>query len=353
MTLTVPEQTTGADCLMRALLATGTNVVFGMPGGAILPAYDALLHTPELRHVLVRHEQGAGYAAAGYAQTTGRVGVCMATSGPGATNLVTAVADAYAHEVPMVVITGQVPASLLGKDGFQEVDICGLTRNVTRHNFLVTDASRITAWVADAFAIAAGEHPGPVLVDITKDALQSSVLTADLPPASPVRTRGFPDYPQAGLPHPDGLSASGVVDALEQCRGDQTVFVTGGGLARATAERLPGPQTMHTPGYAVPAAIGAAFGNPGHTVWAVTTAACFLTTGRELVTAAVNGVAVKVAVLRDRQDPAVDLVGMAEAMGCAGLRCHRAAESETTVRQATAVQDRPVLVDFALTEPPG
>ena len=129
---------TGAQALVYALERVGADVVFGIPGGAVLPAYDPLLDSKSIRHILVRHEQGAGHAATGYAQATGRVGVCMATSGPGATNLVTPIADAYMDSVPMVAITGQVPTNLIGTDGFQEADISGITIPITKHNFLVT-----------------------------------------------------------------------------------------------------------------------------------------------------------------------------------------------------------------------
>jgi acetolactate synthase-1/2/3 large subunit len=147
--------------------------VFGIPGGAILPAYDPLLDSSILRHILVRHEQGAGHAATGYAQATGRTGVCMATSGPGATNLVTPIADAYMDSVPMVAITGQVASSLIGTDGFQEADISGITLPITKHNFLVTKAEDIARTIGEAFHVASTGRPGPVLVDIAKDAMQA------------------------------------------------------------------------------------------------------------------------------------------------------------------------------------
>jgi acetolactate synthase-1/2/3 large subunit len=156
-----------------ALERAGAEVVFGIPGGAILPAYDPLLDSSILRHILVRHEQGAGHAATGYAQATGRTGVCMATSGPGATNLVTPIADAYMDSVPMVAITGQVASSLIGTDGFQEADISGITLPITKHNFLVTKAEDIARTIGEAFHVASTGRPGPVLVDIAKDAMQA------------------------------------------------------------------------------------------------------------------------------------------------------------------------------------
>jgi acetolactate synthase I/II/III large subunit len=169
----IAEPATGAQSLVRALEELGVDVVFGIPGGAILPAYDPIFDSQRLRHILVRHEQGAGHAATGYAQATGRVGVCMATSGPGATNLVTPIADAYMDSVPIVAITGQVPSGAIGTDAFQEADICGITMPITKHNFLVQDAAEIPRVLAEAFHLAATGRPGPVLVDIAKDALQA------------------------------------------------------------------------------------------------------------------------------------------------------------------------------------
>jgi acetolactate synthase-1/2/3 large subunit len=182
---------TGAQALVYALERVGADVVFGIPGGAVLPAYDPLLDSKIIRHILVRHEQGAGHAATGYAQATGRVGVCMATSGPGATNLVTPIADAYMDSVPIVAITGQVPSSLIGTDGFQEADISGITIPITKHNFLVTKPEDIARTIGEAFHVAATGRPGPVLVDIAKDALQATTdfswpVPFDLPGYHPV-----------------------------------------------------------------------------------------------------------------------------------------------------------------------
>jgi acetolactate synthase-1/2/3 large subunit len=167
------EQVTGAQSLIRSLECAGVDTVFGIPGGAILPAYDPLLDSTKIRHILVRHEQGAGHAAEGYAVATGKVGVCMATSGPGATNLVTPIADAMMDSVPMVAITGQVTSAAIGSDAFQEADIRGITMPITKHNYLVTDPAEIPRSIAEAFHIASTGRPGPVLVDIAKDALQA------------------------------------------------------------------------------------------------------------------------------------------------------------------------------------
>ena len=166
------EKVTGAKSLVMSLERAGVDVMFGIPGGAILPAYDPIFDS-SIRHILVRHEQGAGHAATGYAQATGRVGVCIATSGPGATNLVTPLADAHMDSVPLVAITGQVPSAAIGTDAFQEADIRGVTMPVTKHNYLITNPDEIPQAIAEAFYIAGTGRPGPVLVDIAKDALQA------------------------------------------------------------------------------------------------------------------------------------------------------------------------------------
>ena len=187
----IKARVTGAQALVMAMEQIGVEVVFGIPGGAVLPAYDPLLDSDKIRHILVRHEQGAGHAATGYAQATGRVGVCMATSGPGATNLVTPLADAYMDSVPVVAITGQVSTNLIGTDGFQEADISGITLPITKHNFLVTKPEDIARTVAEAFHLAGTGRPGPVLVDIAKDAMQAMTdftwpVQYDLPGYHPV-----------------------------------------------------------------------------------------------------------------------------------------------------------------------
>jgi len=169
-TASAPVRMTGAEAVVRSLENLGVTDVFGIPGGAILPVYDPLMDSSRLRHILVRHEQGAGHAAEGYAVAGDRVGVCVATSGPGATNLVTAIADAYMDSVPLLAITGQVFSTLMGTDAFQEADIVGITMPITKHSFLVKKAEDIPGTIAAAYHIASTGRPGPVLVDITKDA---------------------------------------------------------------------------------------------------------------------------------------------------------------------------------------
>jgi acetolactate synthase I/II/III large subunit len=219
------EQITGAESLVRSLQAAGVDTVFGIPGGAILPAYDPLMDAEGLRHILVRHEQGAGHAAQGYALATGRVGVCMATSGPGATNLVTPIADAYMDSVPMVAVTGQVPSAAIGTDAFQEADIRGITMPISKHNYLVTDPAEIPLRIAEAFHIAATGRPGPVLVDISKDALQATT-TFGWP-----QSLDLPGYKPTLRPHAKQIreAARMIVDAR------RPVLYVGGGVIKAGA----------------------------------------------------------------------------------------------------------------------
>ncbi|MFX4291453.1 acetolactate synthase large subunit [Streptomyces bohaiensis] len=219
------EHLTGAQSLIRSLESVGADTVFGIPGGAILPAYDPMMDSGTVRHILVRHEQGAGHAATGYAQATGRVGVCMATSGPGATNLVTPIADAHMDSVPLVAITGQVASKAIGTDAFQEADICGITMPVTKHNFLVTDPAEIPRTIAEAFHIASTGRPGPVLVDISKDALQAQT-TFSWPP-----TQDLPGYRPVSRPHSKQIREAARL--ISEAR--RPVLYVGGGVLKAGA----------------------------------------------------------------------------------------------------------------------
>ncbi|NJP30882.1 acetolactate synthase large subunit [Micromonospora thermarum] len=219
-----PAQVSGAGSLVRSLEALGVDVVFGIPGGAILPAYDPL-YDSTVRHILVRHEQGAGHAATGYAQATGRVGVCIATSGPGATNLVTPIADAYMDSVPMVAITGQVARPSIGTDAFQEADIQGITLPITKHNFLVQNADEIPRVLAEAFHLASTGRPGPVLVDIPKDVLQAPTTFA-WPP-----TLDLPGYRPTLHPHGKQIREAARLMAVAR----RPVLYVGGGVLKAGA----------------------------------------------------------------------------------------------------------------------
>ncbi|MCD9198548.1 acetolactate synthase large subunit [Aeromicrobium wangtongii] len=225
MTEQISEQLTGAQSLVRALEHAGVDTIFGIPGGAILPAYDPLFDSEQIRHILVRHEQGAGHAAQGYAMVTGKVGVCMATSGPGATNLVTAIADAFMDSVPIVAITGQVATHLIGTDGFQEADIRGITMPITKHSYLVTDAADIPRVIAEAFHIAGTGRPGPVLVDIAKDALQAKT-SFHWP-----NELALPGYRPTTRPHGKQVrEAARLIAAAER-----PVLYVGGGVIKANA----------------------------------------------------------------------------------------------------------------------
>jgi acetolactate synthase I/II/III large subunit len=221
------EQVTGAQSLIRALEHAGVDTVFGIPGGAILPAYDPLFDSRQIRHILVRHEQGAGHAAQGYAAATGKVGVCMATSGPGATNLVTPLADAHMDSTPLVAITGQVARGAIGSDAFQEADIRGITMPITKHSYLITNPHDISTTVAEAFHIASTGRPGPVLVDISKDALQA-MTTFSWP-----RELMLPGYRPVTRPHAKQVreAARMIVSAK------RPVLYVGGGVIRAGAAR--------------------------------------------------------------------------------------------------------------------
>ncbi|MGJ9402549.1 acetolactate synthase large subunit [Arthrobacter sp. KK5.5] len=225
-----PTEMTGSQAIVRSLEELGVTDVFGLPGGAILPTYDPLLESTKINHILVRHEQGAGHAAQGYAMVTGQVGVCIATSGPGATNLVTAIADAHMDSVPMVAITGQVNSAFIGSDAFQEADIVGITMPITKHSFLVTRASEIPRVMAEAFHIAATGRPGPVLVDITKDA-QTSMAEFSWPPKI-----DLPGYRTVMRGHAKQVREAAKLIAASH----KPVFYVGGGVIKghASAELL-------------------------------------------------------------------------------------------------------------------
>ncbi|MDR2254006.1 MAG: acetolactate synthase large subunit [Bifidobacteriaceae bacterium] len=540
---------TGAQAIVKTLESLGVDVIFGIPGGTILPTYDPL-YSSRIRHILVRHEQGAGHAATGYAASSGRVGVCLATSGPGATNLITALADANIDSVPLVAITGQVGAQAIGTDAFQEADIVGATMPLTKHSFLVKDAGGIAAAISAAYHIAHTGRPGPVLVDVTKSAqteltewrwpvkmelpgynpvarprakqikqaaeelraarrpvilagggivrtgagaalerlvdmsgapvvitlmavgaisdnhpanlgmggmhgsvpavaaLQQAdliiavgsrfddrltgrldtfaprarIVHADIDPAEigknvavdiPIvgdaglvleglaaevaawETRpGYAKwwehlndlrerYPRGYSQPADGrLAPQRVIERLSALAAPDAVFAAGVGqhqmwaqqfLDITPARRLLNSGGLGTMGYAVPAAMGAQVANPGRQVWAVDGDGCFQMTGHEMVTCALNGIPIKVALINNsslgmvRQwqtlfygkrysntdlhtgaDTAMipDFVKLAEAYGCAALRCSDESQVDAAIQEAAAMTDRPVLIDF-------
>ena len=222
-----PEILTGSGAILRSLEHLGVTDVFGLPGGAIMPFYDELMASTAIRHILVRHEQGAGHAAEGYASSSGRIGVAIATSGPGATNLVTAIADAHMDSVPILVITGQVFSTSMGTDAFQEVDIVGITMPITKHSFLVTRPEDIPATIAAAYHIATTGRPGPVLVDVTKDCQQNSAPFIWPPKVD------LPGYRPVIKAH--GKQVQAAAQLLVEA--EKPVFYVGGGVVRAGASK--------------------------------------------------------------------------------------------------------------------
>ncbi len=214
----------GATILVKTIEDEGVDTIFGYPGGAIMPVYDALVDS-KLKHILVRHEQAAAFAADAYARVTGKVGVCLATSGPGATNLITGIANAYADSIPIVAITGQVATALIGTDAFQEVDIYGISMPVVKHSFLIRDAEEIQQTVKDAFEIARSGRPGPVLIDFPKDIANAKVKEKNLRPAKPI-----------SLPCFDAASIETAKEMIEQSH--KPLIYAGGGvrIAQASAE---------------------------------------------------------------------------------------------------------------------
>ena len=233
------ETLTGAQALIRSLEMLGVDTVFGLPGGAILPTYDPLMDSSKLRHILVRHEQGAGHAAEGYAAASGKLGVCIATSGPGATNLVTAIADAHMDSVPMLAITGQVNSFAIGTDAFQEADIVGITMPITKHSFLVTKAEDIPGVIAAAYEIATSGRPGPVLVDVAKDA-QNAKFEFSWPPKI-----DLPGYKPVTDPH--GKQVQAAAELI--LKSHKPILYVGGGVIRAGAnkELLKLAELLHAP----------------------------------------------------------------------------------------------------------
>ncbi|NDH64806.1 MAG: acetolactate synthase large subunit, partial [Microbacteriaceae bacterium] len=221
------EVLTGAQAIIRSLELLGVDTVFGLPGGAILPTYDPLMDSTKIRHILVRHEQGAGHAAEGYASSSGKLGVCIATSGPGATNLVTAIADAHMDSVPLLAITGQVSSKSIGTDAFQEADIVGITLPITKHSFLVTRPEDIPIAIASAVLIATTGRPGPVLVDVTKDA---QVKTAEF--IWPAKI-DLPGYKPVAKPHGKQIQAAAAL--IKESK--KPVLYVGGGIIRADASK--------------------------------------------------------------------------------------------------------------------
>lgn len=240
--MTEPRELTGAEMVIQSMLDNDSEVVFGYPGGAVLPVYDALFKQNKLRHILVRHEQGAGHAAEGYARSTGKVGVVMVTSGPGATNMVTALTDALMDSIPLVCITGQVPTHLIGTDAFQEADIVGITRSATKHNYLVKRVEDLGRILHEAFHVATSGRPGPVLVDIPKD-----VLNATGP------YHGKPTERRQSYQPVKKADAKRIERAVElMAKAKKPLFFVGGGVVNAGTDACAAlTKLVHTTGFPV------------------------------------------------------------------------------------------------------
>jgi len=221
------KKRTGAEIVIEALIREGVDTVFGYPGGAVIPIYDALYDAPQIRHFTTRHEQAAAHAADGYARATGRVGVCIATSGPGATNLVTGLATAYMDSIPVVAFTGQVPTSMIGNDAFQEANITGITYSITKHNYLVKDIDELPYILKEAFYIARTGRPGPVLVDLPKDVQNA---TTSKPYPNEVKIRSY-------NPHYEGNPKQIRLAAKEIDRSERPVIYAGGGIVSSEASK--------------------------------------------------------------------------------------------------------------------
>ena len=219
----------GAEILLRCLQAEGVDVVFGYPGGQAITIYDALYNS-EIEHILVRHEQGAVHAADGYARASGKTGVCIATSGPGATNLITGIANAYMDSIPMVVITGQVPTHMIGRDAFQEADITGIALPITKHSYLVERTEDVPGVVKEAFLIANSNRPGPVLIDLPKDIMENIIEFEG--PAEEENIRGY--RVMKGFNSGQVLNAANLKNAAER----PVIYAGGGVIAFHAAERI-------------------------------------------------------------------------------------------------------------------
>src|SRR6056297_3157985 len=222
----ITGQMTGAQMVVQALKDQGVEVVFGYPGGAVLPIYDEVFQQNEIRHVLVRHEQGAVHAAEGYARSTGKVGVALVTSGPGATNAVTGLTDALMDSIPIIVLSGQVPTVMIGNDAFQEADTVGITRPCTKHNWLVKDTERLAETIHQAFHVATSGPPGPVLVDIPKDV---QFATGTYVPPEKASTGHYRPKVKG-----DPALITALVEAMESA--ERPVFYTGGGVINSGPE---------------------------------------------------------------------------------------------------------------------
>ena len=384
---------TGAQIMCESLVKEGVEVIFGLPGVPVIPLFDTLPQYPQLRHVLVRHEQGAAHAADGYARASGKVGVCLATSGPGATNLVTGIANAYLDSVPVVAITGQVARPFIGKDSFQETDITGIVSPITKDSFLVLDVGSLAGIVKESFYLARTGQPGPVLIDVPKD-----VFTDQAEYHYPEEVK-LPGYKPAIEGHPvqikkaaklineaerllevagegEGLLPQYVMSKICEVTGGEAIVVTGVGQHQMWAAQhycydrpnsLISPGGLGTMGFGLPGAIGAKIGCPDRTVWCMDGDGSFQMTIQELATIVQERLAVKIAIINNgylgmvRQWQQLfyekryvatplsgpDFVKVAEAYGIPALRVKKREGVVPAVERAME-EDGAFLIDFVV-----
>ena len=379
-----PEILTGSGAILKSLKMLGIKDAFGLPGGAIMPFYDELMASTAVRHILVRHEQGAGHAAEGYAAASGGIGVAIATSGPGATNLVTAIADAYMDSVPLLAITGQVFSTVMGTDAFQEVDIVGITMPIVKHSFLVKDPAEIGK---------IREAQVPIVGDVRDVLVDLAVAYRDAVAAHPADYAAWwqrlttlrETYPLGWDEPTDGhLSPQKVIQRIGELTGPEAVYAAGVGQHQMWAAqfiRYERPNAWlnsggaGTMGYAVPAAMGAKVAEPDRVVWAIDGDGCFQMTNQELATCAINGIPIKVAIINNSSLGVVrqwqtlfyegrhsftdletgggtrmipDFVKLAEAYDCLAIRVTKEEEIDAAIELALATNDRPVVIDFVV-----
>jgi thiamine pyrophosphate-dependent acetolactate synthase large subunit-like protein len=384
---------TGAQILCESLVKEGVEVIFGLPGGVVIPLYDTLPQYSQLRHVLVRHEQGAAHAADGYARASGKVGVCFATSGPGATNLVTGIANAYLDSVPVVAITGQVARPFIGKDAFQEVDTTGITLPITKHNYLVLDIGSLARIIKESFYLARTGRPGPVLIDVPSDvfidqAEYSYPEEVKLPGYDPT-LEGHPvqikkaaklineaERPLEIAGEGEGLLPQYVMSKICEVTGGEAIVVTGVGQHQMWAAQhycydrpnsLISSGGLGTMGFGLPGSIGVKIGCPDRTVWCVDGDGSFQMTIQELATIVQERLAVKIAIINNgylgmvRQWQQLfyekryvatplsgpDFVKVAEAYGIPAVRVKRREEVVPAVERAME-EDGAFLIDFVV-----
>jgi thiamine pyrophosphate-dependent acetolactate synthase large subunit-like protein len=372
-----PDPISGSEMLLRSLFLEGVECIFGYPGGSVLFIYDAIYDFAGLKHLLARHEQGAIHAADGYARASGKTGVCVATSGPGATNLITGIAMAYKDNIPLVVITGNVPLSSRGTDAFQEADVIGMTLPITKHSYYITDAEQIPTTVRAAFEIASTGRRGPVLIDIPKDVSshrkvfryqEQSALTRYYRPEvhdepqmqREVESEAFPgqlsgeDICCSGM-----LTTRGALSLISESAPSDVIVTVDERRYQAmiidcfrsvTQRSLIAPSGMEVPGFSLPAAIGAQMAFPGRTIFSINGEGGIQKCAQEMAVCAIHNIPLKIVVFSSRESSekkSPDFVKLAEAYGLKGFKAERFEEAREIWTEAMKWSG-PVLVEFKI-----